>query len=814
MAPTKKLLLILAGGIAMFGAITSAQIPLREVAKMGGPDADGLLPEVQIALVRDGYSPLLEPLNDAIEAELRKLTQDRYHLVFRDDADFSAGWKPDQAAKAVRAALDAPDVDILMLQGMLVLQAVVDGQVELTKPATGAFLQDPDFVGVLTQNNRSAIPNLSFVMTDHSIRKDIERFADLVDFQTLYIAATPAYNQSLPCVTNLFAEIASAHGCDVIFLPLTDDPQTTLNQLPEGAQAIYLFQPQLMEPEEVPDLIKGINAKRVPSYAFWGEPAVRQGVLAGSLPAMDRQLARRTALNLQQIIAGVSPNDLPATFPVEQRLYYNVLTAKEIGYDINYADTYDAILIGAKEAESEGAPLTLTEAIDLALKTNYEFLRQQQTTIQGYESKRLALSPLLPQVSALYSYERIDVTQAQVGVNQGAEGTNNVGVEISQIIYSDERLANYRIQGENYEATTLQEEVSRLDTIQSTATAYIRYLASRTLLDIARDNLGVTRTNLNLARIRAEVGVAGPEEVYRFEAQQASDQASVASAESQMETQAVALNRVLGIDLEKQWQPESLTLESDYFDTTANKVVDLVSSDARYRRFQLFSLQYAMSRSPEVAAVQATTRGQEISLSQKKRSFFVPTASANFQYNYAFARDGQQNIQYVPGAVTPDDDAWALLLQAELPIFEGGSRVFDVIRQKAVVRGLGYTEDLTRQLVQQRTLNALFAMESSYADIRYSAIAADRAQLNLDIVTEKYQAGSVSIVDLLDAQNQAFVQKQNAALSIYSFLEDLVNYMRALTWYEFTASDQQNADWLQQATAFIESEETRVVERQ
>jgi len=237
----------------------------------------------------------------------------------------------------------------------------------------------------------------------------------------------------------------------------------------------------------------------------------------------------------------------------------------------------------------------------------------------------------------------------------------------------------------------------------------------------------------------------------------------------------------------------------------AQQVVDLISTDARYDRFRLFSLQYATARSPEIRAVAATIRGQEISLGQKRRSFYIPDASASFQYNNVVGRDGVQDFSTgIPGALTPDDDTWALLLQADLPIFEGGGRIFDVLRQKAVVRGLRYSEDLTRQLIQQRTLNALYALQASYSAIHYSNIAADRAQLNLNIVTEKYQAGTVSIVDLLDAQNEAFVQKQNAALALYSFLEDLVSYMRSLNWFEFTSTNNENQDWLLQASAFME----------
>ncbi|MEM9227738.1 MAG: TolC family protein, partial [Verrucomicrobiota bacterium] len=433
---------------------------------------------------------------------------------------------------------------------------------------------------------------------------------------------------------------------------------------------------------------------------------------------------------------------------------------------------------------------------------NFEYLAQREDTRVTYEDERLALSPLLPQIDAFLGYEQVDDGTVRSSLGSQSKTAANAGVRIRQIIFSDELIAELEVAGQNYQAATLQEEVIRLDIIQSTAVAYIQFLSALAVEKIARDNLNVTRRNLELSRIRERVGTGGKEEVFRFEASEASDQGSVADAQAEVEQALVSLNQFIGDDLNQRWLPEDLSTDSSYFVATSDSASAYISTESRYKRFRLFSLQYGVSRSPEVEAFERLIQGQEISLDQKRRAFYLPEVGATFDYTNTFHRSSDYN----PVAF-PDDNAWVVGVEAELPIFEGGARVFDVIRQRSVVRSLQYNRDLTRQLVQQRILNALYALAASNANIRFSAIAADRANRNLEIVTEKYRQGTVNNIDLIDAQNEAFTQRQNEVLAIYGFLEDLIDYMRSINYYEFYSDPAQRDSWIQQAEGFIGLEE-------
>ncbi|MBC2593429.1 TolC family protein [Ruficoccus amylovorans] len=757
-----------------------------------------------VAVVRDGDSPVFETQLAGVRQELEGLLRGRVQVVFKEDGDFSAHWAPGRAAEALRAGLVDPEADAVLVQGLLVMNAATGATYPLPKPVVGAWLQEPEMINLLLDEmGRSKVPNLNLVTGGHTVREDLQDFIGLVDFSRLYVLVDAPYADATAFMQDYLDELKTAVKAQVEVVGMGADAQSVLDQLPPDARAVYLFPPWQMDKAEREKLIAGINARGLPSFAFRGEPAVRAGVLAGSLPDIDLQLTRRLALNLQRIILGSAPETLAARIRVEPRLYLNALTAQQIGYDIGFETAANAEVLFEDEIVT-GDPIELVGAIEKALRFNFEYLSRQQDTKVSYEDKRLAMSPLLPQISAFTGYQQVDAGTVRASGGATPKVEANVGVRISQIIYSDQRLANLQVAGENYQAATLQEEVTRLDIIQGTAFAYINYLSALAVERVARDNLAVTRRNLELSRIREEVGTGGREEVYRFEAAEAGDRAQVSDAQATVEQALVALNQVLGEDLSKRWQPEDLSLESSHFRDVAETASGLIATASDYERFRLFSLQYGVSRSPEVGAFDRLIQGQEISLDQKQRAFYMPEVGANFNYANTFHQSSEYNPTF-----PPDDDAWAVMVEAEIPIFEGGARVFDVIRQRSVVRGLEYTRELTRQLVQQRILNALYSLAASRANIEYSKTAADRANRNLDIVTDKYRQGMVNNIDLIDAQNEAFTQRQNEVLAVYGFLQDMVNYMRAINFYEFYADPAQRTEWIQRAQAFIGREATR-----
>jgi outer membrane protein TolC len=55
---------------------------------------------------------------------------------------------------------------------------------------------------------------------------------------------------------------------------------------------------------------------------------------------------------------------------------------------------------------------------------------------------------------------------------------------------------------------------------------------------------------------------------------------------------------------------------------------------------------------------------------------------------------------------------------------------------------------------------------------------------NYEIVRDNYASGRSSIIDLLDAQSQAFTLKQQTVIAVYDYLDDLLELQRSISFFE------------------------------
>ena len=73
----------------------------------------------------------------------------------------------------------------------------------------------------------------------------------------------------------------------------------------------------------------------------------------------------------------------------------------------------------------------------------------------------------------------------------------------------------------------------------------------------------------------------------------------------------------------------------------------------------------------------------------------------------------------------------------------------------------------------------------------------------LDIITESYSNGALSILSLLDAQNSKLQADQVEANALYDFFLDYISLERAVGTIDLLMSHQEREEMLQRLNAFI-----------
>ncbi|MEO0452797.1 MAG: TolC family protein [Verrucomicrobiota bacterium] len=764
-------------------------------------DEVGLGPNVQtvIAVVRDGPMPLSEMLAPLLTEELDELLgEGRYEL--RESERFDANWDYDAAGKILERTLSNPEVDMVLAVGLNVISAAGNPELELRKPVIGANILRSTVWGLkYTEDGRSEKKNLVFNMLPNGATQDLQSFHDLVGFSKAYVLVDQSEVGSKEVLRKAVRDTESKVDFRIgaiLASPTIEGTVETIRRL--APEAIYLTPLTRYSLEEQEQLFQEINQMGIPTFSMLGQVMVERGVLAGQSMLDPKTLARRVALNIYSIQRGSAPEELGVIFSTDSNLVINSRTAQQIGFypDFSIAMTADFLY---RDDLFQGQILEFEQAIQQAKNNNVGVLIEMATTRRTEAEKNIVRSDLLPQLRGRTSYTAIEQDRALNGLTPQLEHT--AGATLQQVLFSDAIISNYRASINSLLSQKAIEEAVRLDAANDGAQDYINLLLARALLKVEVANLRLTQSNLQLARVRQMAGSSGPEEVLRWESEVANSRTNVLSAEELTKAALVVLNQTLNQDQQTEWLPQDIILAEGDMYFLDNEIQEIIHNTSQLNEFRDFSVRKALELSPTLRSIDESISGQQITLGERRRSFYLPEISMEFSYERSLDADfrgGQRTMGL-------DEDEWTALLVAELPIFEGWRRPSQVNRERSELERLVETQIQTTQLIELNTRTALFAIENSYPSIRLTRLALDRSRRNLDLVRDKYIEGKVGVTDLIDAQETALNAERSAVQASYVFLGDLYNYQRSISWFEVDHSPEERDAFKNQMRQFIEA---------
>ncbi len=729
--------------------------------------------QVTIAVVQDGPSADLEVV-EQIRPELEHLLGSGFRVVFKRSPAFDARWEPGRFRRVVLNAMRDRAVDLVLGVGILVTQEAARPDLKLVKPFVSATVLNGDIPKLpYSPKDHSLKRNLSVVVLPQRAEEDIRLFRRMVRFTRLHVGICEVEYENLTDLKAGFQEWSKRYGVEIIPFPITRDLDETASRLDSSVQAFYLIHLPHLTHGNRKKLIDLFNARKIPTFTNMGPPDVKLGALATNRPDIRQQVVRRVAMNLYQLIGGASTKELRVLLAVDSKLLINARTAVMIGYRPDFETRMRADFIHPEAFTAHETPLDFHQVFQMAEKGNVQLSISDARLETAMREKQQAWSPLLPHVSARSTYSNINVDGRDTIL---PENVGRAGLAVDQMVFDDESISSFRSSTRTYQAARFRRESDQLDIYQQAGQAFLSLVRARVLARVQMDNLKLTEGNLDLARIRVEVGQSGKDELYRWEAELANQRSLLLQRESRVESERIALNQVLGVEQAKSWAPKEIEVKpgSSYF--LGGRLDFAFQSPETYDRFREAVVRMALENSPEIRSLAKRIESQKILVGQRKRSFFLPKIGASLSYDYNFWQS--------PDHPDIGDDGSLVQVTATLPLLEGTRRISEVKKQQSVLNELNRQMALTRQLVEKRARTVLRRMESSFPNIAFSLRAAENAGKNLNVVRDKYAYGIVSITDLLEAQTTSFSASQAATEAVYRFLDDLVEFQRALAFFE------------------------------
>ena len=761
------------------------------------------LPIARIGIVTDGPWARYPETVGIFKHEIETLAEGEFKIVFPENSSVDGGWSIPGVTAALDTLLASPDVELIIAMGVVATNEVCHRK-KLQKPVFGAFVVDDFLQKLPAEGGTSGVKNLNYINVQKRIVDEVKIFTEIAPFKKLTVIADDFELKALPDVAAHIRVHAMEKGIEADILGYEADAAGTLAKLSPSTEAVFVTGLLRMPPEEFDKLVDGLNEKMLPSFSFWGMDDVQSGVLATMTPRSNiEHLARSVAVNILEVLRGEDAGSLPVSFDGGQNLTINWTTAKAIEVYPKWDILTTAQLLNYKEVGT-GRPLTLESAVNESVVANLDLKALDRAVASGMEDVKKSRSSLLPQIVLGTEAGIIDSDRARAAMGVEPEKSWTGSINAGQVLYSDKVWSGYTVQKHTQEALVENRETLRLDVMNIAAAAYLDVLRNQAVLNIQGDNLKLTRANLERSKVRVSVGAAGPEEVYRWESELANRMQELLRAESALLDVRGEMNRIMDRPLTEAFAPAEAGVQDPFPVIRDQRILAYLETPRKIRVLQDFLMAESLEISPELKAINAQLAAQKRVLTSSKREFWLPTFELRGSVVEMFDKGGDGS-EYPTGTVdVPDDTNWSVGVSATLPLFNGGERTAERRQAMEEIEKLNLERAAAAGRVSKRVLVAMSRVRASYPGIRLSKDAAESSANNLQLVTDSYVRGVLSIIDLLDAQNLALVAEQQSANAVYDFLTDLMDVQRAVgTFFLYAEEDERDA-WFAKTEAYFQ----------
>lgn len=306
----------------------------------------------------------------------------------------------------------------------------------------------------------------------------------------------------------------------------------------------------------------------------------------------------------------------------------------------------------------------------------------------------------------------------------------------------------------------------------------------------ARENIRVQQLSVNLAqksydrdRMALELGALSQLEIYQSQSQVAQRKVGVIQAQASYREMVDSVRRLIGADLD----PAIRGMEIVFDDDPASLPLASPLQSAED------TLQQALAHRPELMQVRRHYEIDDLNASMARNSM-LPRLDLGVQAGAAGLGGNQIPITGPLGIVSGfvqgglgdalrqtfsfTSPYYGFSLQMTLPARSSSAEARLANARVSRARDK-YQERQMEQQVIREVKTALNQVESGEQQIEAAKIARDLAQKNVDAEQQKYEAGSITAFELLDAQNRLASLEGSLVSAYTSYQRALVVFKRA-----------------------------------
>ena len=748
---------------------------------------------LRIGTVADGDARYLAQLQEVFESEIRDLTSGEFDVRFPEAKQLHGDWTLESVGASLESLLADEEVDLVLAIGALTGHAAAH-HADLSKPVLAPLMLDPALQGLPWSDGTSGVANFSYLAFPADYAGHLKVFGEVFGFERTVLLADERVLTQLPELQQaMLADFADAGIATEVALAGAT-AESALAALPSGTRTVCLgFLPRLSE-REMQRLLDSLVDAKIAAFSFRAREDVERGALASLAPedTLTRR-ARLTALQVQSVLLGEDPSSQSVSLLDGGSLVINMRTARAVGAWPSAGVLTEADLLFEDE-EGDALQRDLASAVREALESNRDLAAIERFVAAGAQDIKTARAARRPQLDVSLNGLMIDQDRAgRIAPERSLTGN----LDLTQVLYSEPINASIDIERHLQLGREQELEELRLDIALRAAQAYLDVLRAQTLLEVQRDDVRLTRSNLELARVRFDVGATAKSDVLRWESELASSRQFVLDAMAQRELARIELNRLLHRPLEEKFATRETDLSDQSILGDVDRLRPYLGDPWRSEIFRDFMTAEGLETAPELERLDEAIAAQDRLVTSRRRAFRSPSVGLSAGFEEELADGG---VDFSPEL--PSESSWSVAVQVGLPLYAGGARASEFAKAREQLEQLRVERVALEERIEQRVRANLRLSFSSFNSIELAGESARAADENLELVTEAYARGAVNIIQLLDAQNAAVTTQEAAANAVHDFLLDYMASQRAAGSFRLLWDPSEHDAWFSELESY------------
>lgn len=750
-----------------------------------------------IGILMDNHTEEVAPLLNHLKTQIKAVVGEDAIINFPAQSTLINNYNLQKATDNYNTLLNN-NTDIILAFGV-VNNKVINTKSAHKKPTIlfGAVNQDLNSIDLAKQT--SGINNFTYLVDSQSFKTDLTKLKTLTNFKTVGVIIEDVFTSILP-IQDTFNKISKELNVNYKIIPYKTTNDITQNL--DSIDAVYLAGGFFLNQDEIKQLAAVFIDKKLPSFTNSGIEDVKNGMFA-TLQGEDNleQFSRRISLIIESYIGGTPLSEMPVFIEYNPRLTINYNTAEATGVPIKHSLIATTDFVGEFKNSLSEKQYNLLEVINTALDKNLSLQSAQKDVDISQQNIKTAKSNYLPSLTAAASGTYTDPNLAEISGGQNPEFQTTGNITLQQTVFSEAANANISIQKSLQKAQQENFNTDQLNTIFNASNAYFNTLILKANAQIQLQNLNLTKRNLQIAKQNFEAGEAGKSDLLRFRSQMAQNTQSMIVTGNQLEQSFIALNQLLNNPIATEIDIENVELDQGIFKQyNYNQLAKLLDDPSLREPFIEFLVEEAKNNAPELKALGFNLDATERNIKLNGTGRFLPTVAIQGQYNNIFSRSGVGST--APPGTSFLDTNYNVGLNVSIPILNRNQN--NINRQIAVIQKdqLNINKENIELSIAANIRNSVLNLINEVSNIELSKVSEATAKEALELTQTSYSNGAVTIIQLIDAQNNYLSAQLSRTNAIYNYLISALQLERNLGYYFLLSTPTENEQFTQRFLEF------------